>query len=58
MPFASIEIEPAVKAELPSAEFDALKDYADEIGFSHAACGPFVRSSYHADLQAAGKEVK
>jgi lipoic acid synthetase len=43
---------------VPPAEFDALKDYADEIGFSHAACGPFVRSSYHADLQAAGKEVK
>ncbi|MGQ7098755.1 hypothetical protein ACUOAQ_11575, partial [Escherichia sp. SP-MK] len=24
----------------------------------HAACGPFVRSSYHADLQAKGMEVK
>lgn len=47
-----------VKRYVPPAEFDALKDYADEIGFSHAACGPFVRSSYHADLQAAGKEVK
>ncbi|MCP6582587.1 hypothetical protein NL505_29615, partial [Klebsiella pneumoniae] len=22
------------------------------------ACGPFVRSSYHADLQAKGMEVK
>ena len=28
------------------------------LGFSHAACGPFVRSSYHADLQAKGMEVK
>lgn len=47
-----------VKRYVPPVEFDALKDYADEIGFCHAACGPFVRSSYHADLQAAGKEVK
>ncbi|MFC3033768.1 lipoyl synthase [Pseudoalteromonas fenneropenaei] len=47
-----------VKRYVPPAEFDALKDYADEIGFVHAACGPFVRSSYHADQQAAGKEVK
>jgi lipoic acid synthetase len=47
-----------VKRYVPPVEFDALKDYADEIGFTHAACGPFVRSSYHADQQAAGKEVK
>ena len=47
-----------VKRYVPPAEFDDLKDYADEIGFTHAACGPFVRSSYHADQQAAGKEVK
>ena len=25
---------------------------ADQMGFSHAACAPLVRSSYHADLQA------
>ncbi len=47
-----------VKRYVPPVEFDGLKEYADEIGFSHAACGPFVRSSYHADQQAAGKEVK
>ncbi|MBE0367208.1 lipoyl synthase [Pseudoalteromonas sp. MMG013] len=47
-----------VKRYVPPAEFDALKEYADEIGFVHAASGPFVRSSYHADQQAAGKEVK
>lgn len=47
-----------VKRYVPPAEFDALKKYADEIGFTHAASGPFVRSSYHADQQAAGKEVK
>ncbi|MGT3086988.1 hypothetical protein, partial [Salmonella enterica] len=28
------------------------------MGFTHAACGPFVRSSYHADMQAKGLEVK
>lgn len=47
-----------VKRYVPPAEFDALKDVAMELGFSHAACGPFVRSSYHADLQAKGEEVK
>ncbi|KJY96020.1 MULTISPECIES: lipoyl synthase [Pseudoalteromonas] len=47
-----------VKRYVPPAEFDALKAYADDIGFTQAACGPFVRSSYHADQQAAGKEVK
>lgn len=32
--------------------FKALENAAIEMGFSHAACGPMVRSSYHADLQA------
>ena len=30
---------------------------AAAMGFSHAACGPMVRSSYHADLQAHGAGV-
>ena len=47
-----------VKRYVPPAEFDELKEVADSIGFTHAACGPFVRSSYHADLQAQGVEVK
>ncbi|MDF7667765.1 lipoyl synthase [Orbaceae bacterium ESL0727] len=38
-------------------EFAELKQIALDMGFTHAACGPFVRSSYHADLQAQGKEV-
>ncbi|MGY3806497.1 lipoyl synthase [Aeromonas veronii] len=46
-----------VKRYVPPAEFDELKDVALELGFTHAACGPFVRSSYHADLQAKGEEV-
>ncbi|MBY0339611.1 MAG: lipoyl synthase, partial [Rhodocyclaceae bacterium] len=34
---------------------DVFKHYAavaEEMGFTHAACGPMVRSSYHADQQA------
>ncbi len=33
-------------------QFDRLAEIARDMGFSHAACGPMVRSSYHADLQA------
>ncbi|WP_372831272.1 lipoyl synthase [Pontibacterium sp.] len=40
------------------AEFDEFSRLAKEMGFKHAACGPLVRSSYHADLQAKGEEVK
>lgn len=48
----------AVERYVPPAEFDIFKDEADRLGFKHAASGPFVRSSYHADKQAAGEEVK
>ncbi|MBI3044721.1 MAG: lipoyl synthase [Betaproteobacteria bacterium] len=34
------------------AAFDAFARQAHELGFAHAACGPLVRSSYHADQQA------
>jgi lipoyl synthase len=34
--------------------FKRLGDIAQELGFTNAASGPLVRSSYHADLQAAG----
>ena len=34
------------------AVFDELARQANEMGFTHAACGPLVRSSYHADRQA------
>jgi len=37
-------VEPAV--------FDRFALEAKQMGFSHAACGPLVRSSYHADQQA------
>ncbi|MEO0442305.1 MAG: lipoyl synthase [Pseudomonadota bacterium] len=39
-------------------EFDEYKALADEMGFERAACGPLVRSSYHADQQAHGEIVK
>ena len=32
--------------------FKMFEQAALEMGFSHAACGPMVRSSYHADVQA------
>lgn len=38
-------------------EFIDHAEFAKSIGFSNVASGPLVRSSYHADLQAAGKEV-
>lgn len=39
------------------AEFASLADFARKIGFANVASGPLVRSSYHADLQAAGEEI-
>jgi len=39
-------VEPAV--------FEMYSAKASEMGFAHAACGPRVRSSYHADQQADG----
>jgi len=33
-------------------QFEAIAAQARELGFAHAACGPLVRSSYHADRQA------
>ena len=38
-------------------EFDQLAIIANDLGFMNVASGPMVRSSYHADLQAAGKTV-
>lgn len=47
-----------VKRYVTPEEFDELGEIAKSLGFSHVASGPMVRSSYHADLQAQGKEVK
>ena len=37
-------------------EFAELGVYAESLGFKNVASAPMVRSSYHADLQAAGKQ--
>lgn len=39
-------------------QFEAFGMAAREMGFRHAACGPMVRSSYHADLQAQAAMAK
>lgn len=39
------------------AEFDHFRTFAKDLGFENIASGPLVRSSYHADKQAAGEEV-
>ncbi|MDB9949565.1 lipoyl synthase [Porticoccaceae bacterium] len=38
-------------------EFAEYTAYAESIGFKQAACGPLVRSSYHADKQARGEDI-
>ena len=38
-------------------EFEALAEVARSLGFDNVASGPLVRSSYHADRQAAGEVV-
>ena len=42
---------------VPPAEFEALAAFGQSLGFNSVASGPLVRSSYHADLQAAGQGV-
>ena len=41
-----------VRRYVTPTAFDALAEQARQMGFKHAACGPLVRSSYHADRQA------
>lgn len=43
----------AVARFVHPTEFDDLARIGNEMGFSHVASGPMVRSSYHADRQAA-----
>ena len=38
-------------------EFEALRILGEKMGFDNVASGPMVRSSYHADLQAAGDMI-
>jgi lipoic acid synthetase len=46
-----------VRRYAPPEVFAALERAAAEMGFRHAAVGPMVRSSYHADRQAHGAGV-
>lgn len=39
-------------------QFERFATIAKDLGFENVASGPLVRSSYHADLQAAGATVK
>lgn len=43
---------------VPPEQFMELGNRARELGFTHVASGPLVRSSYHADRQAAGETVE
>lgn len=43
-----------VRRYVPPEEFDELGREAKQLGFLEVASGPLVRSSYHADQQAAG----
>jgi lipoic acid synthetase len=47
---------PVVRYITPQ-QFQELKEFAESIGFKNVASGPLVRSSYHADRQAAGEDV-
>ncbi|MDB2589905.1 lipoyl synthase [Candidatus Thioglobus sp.] len=47
----------AVEAYIHPDQFEKYKVIATELGFSQVASGPMVRSSYHADLQAAGESI-
>ena len=47
---------PVVRYYTPQ-EFKDFAIFAEEIGFKNVASGPLVRSSYHADRQAAGENV-
>lgn len=47
----------AVDRYVTPEEFDEYTAKAKELGFLHAACGPLVRSSYHADKQAHGEAI-
>ena len=47
-----------VERYITPEEFSELERIGYEIGFSNVASGPMVRSSYHADKQAAGEDLK
>ena len=38
-------------------EFDELRQFGEQLGFTHVTSSPLVRSSYHADRQAHGEII-
>ncbi|SCZ58088.1 lipoyl synthase [Thiohalomonas denitrificans] len=46
-----------VERYVPPEEFHELGERAKDLGFTHVASGPMVRSSYHAEQQARGEQV-
>jgi lipoic acid synthetase len=46
-----------VRRYVEPAVFEGYTRTAEALGFVHAACGPLVRSSYHADRQAHGAGI-
>ena len=53
----SLDHHPVERFVTPE-EFDELRREGEAMGFTHVASGPMVRSSYHADQQAAGAGVR
>ncbi|MBL4852368.1 MAG: lipoyl synthase [Gammaproteobacteria bacterium] len=47
----------AVERFVHPDEFEELRKIGEKLGFSNVASGPLVRSSYHADQQAAGEAI-
>lgn len=47
-----------VQRYVPPEEFDQLGQIARELGFSNVASGPMVRSSYQAEQQALGENIR
>ncbi|HLB43141.1 MAG TPA: lipoyl synthase [Gammaproteobacteria bacterium] len=47
----------AVTRYVTPEEFQQLGEFAKHLGFKNVASGPLVRSSYHADKQAAGAKI-
>jgi lipoic acid synthetase len=48
----------AVERYVSPEDFAALEQAAIALGFKNVACAPLVRSSYHADRQAAGAQAR
>lgn len=47
----TVHHHPVIRYWTPE-EFASLAEFGYRLGFTHMACGPLVRSSYHADLMA------